>query len=79
MGRANAEYEVKYVSMKSNKKLYPYRSAKPLKTAGCFVATVTARNVTVEAELIIIEGRRPSITTKRDSYTTECLVPWRGG
>ena len=33
--------KVKSVSMKSNKKLYPYGHTEPLKTAGCFVATVT--------------------------------------
>ena len=49
--------KVKCVSMKSNKKLYPYGSAEPLKTAGCFVATVTVPNVTVEAEFTIIEGK----------------------
>ena len=49
--------KVKCVSMKSNKKLYPYGSAEPLKTAGCFVATVTLRNVTVEAEFTVIEGK----------------------
>ena len=51
--------KVKCVSMKSNKKLYPYGSAEPLKTAGCFVATVTVRNVTVEAEFTVIEGKGP--------------------
>ena len=49
--------KVNCVSMKSNKKLYPYGSAEPLKAAGCFVATVTLRNVTVEAEFIVIEGK----------------------
>ncbi|XP_068692945.1 uncharacterized protein [Montipora foliosa] len=49
--------KVKCVSMKSNKKLYPYGSAEPFKTAGCFVATVTVPNVTVEAEFTIIEGK----------------------
>ena len=42
-----------------------------VKTAGCFVATVTVRNVTVKAEFTVIEGTR-----KRDSYTAGCLVPW---
>ena len=28
-----------------------------MKTAGCFVATVTVRNVTVEAEFTVIEGK----------------------
>ena len=36
---------------------YPYGSAEPLKTAGCFVAKVTVRNVTVEAEFTVIEGK----------------------
>ena len=49
--------KVKCVSIKSNKKLYPYGSAEPWKTAGCFVATVTVRNVAVEAEFIVIEGK----------------------
>ena len=50
--------KVKYVSMKSNKKLYSYGSAEPLKTVGCFVLTVTVRNVTVEAaEFTVIEGK----------------------
>ena len=49
--------KVKCVSMKSNKKLYSYGSAEPLKTAGCFVATVTVRNVTVEAEFTVIKGK----------------------
>ena len=49
--------KVKCVSMKSNKKLYPYGSAEPLKKAGCFVATVTLRNVTVEAEFTVIKGK----------------------
>ena len=49
--------KVKCVSMKSNKKLYPYGSAEPLKTAGCIVATVTARNVTVEAEFTVSDGK----------------------
>ena len=48
--------KVKCVSMKSNKKLYPYGSAQPLKTAGCFVATVTVGNVAAEAEFTVIEG-----------------------
>ena len=49
--------KVKCVSMKSNNKLYPYGSAEPLKLVGCFVATLTVLNVTVEAEFIIIEGK----------------------
>ena len=65
--------KVKCVSMKSTKKLYPYGSAEPLQTAGCFLATVTVRNFSVEAESTVIERKRPSITRKRDSYTTECL------
>ena len=48
---------MKCVSMKSNKKLYPYGSTEPLKTAGCFVITVTVRNVSVEAEFTVIEGK----------------------
>ena len=47
--------EVKCVSMKPN--LYPYGSARPWKTAVCFVATVTVRNVTVKAKFSIIEGK----------------------
>ena len=69
--------KVKCISMKSTKKLYPYGSAEPLQTAGCFLATVTVRNFSVEAEFTVIERKRSSITRKRDSYTTECLVPWR--
>ena len=49
------ENKVKCVSMKSNKKLYPYGIAEPLRTAGCFVAIVTVRNVTEEAEFTVIE------------------------
>lgn len=56
------QIKVKCVSMKFNKKLYPYGSAEPLKTAVCFDATIT----------------KPSIIWKRDSYTAKCLAPWLG-
>ena len=69
--------KVKYVSMKSNKKLYPYGSTEPLFWLFCCNSNCT--KCYCRSRVYCYRRKRPSITRKRDSYTTECLVPWRGG
>ena len=59
--------------MKSNKKLYPYGSAEPLKTPGCFVVTVTVRNVTVDAELTVIERKGQAVLGKETATQVNVL------
>ena len=53
--------------------LYPYGSAKPLKTAGCLVATVTVRNVTVEAELTVIEEKGQALLGRETATQLDVL------
>ena len=65
--------KVKCVSMKSNKKLYPYGSAEPLKTAGFFVATVTVRNVTVEVKFTVIEGKGQALLRRKTATKLNVL------
>ena len=64
--------------MKSNKKLYPYGSAEPLKPAGWFVAKVTVQNVTVEAEFTVIEGKGQALLLVGRETATQrnvlCLI-----
>ena len=65
--------KVKCVSMKSNKKLYPYGSAEPLKTDGCFVATVTVRSATVEPEFAVIKGKRQALLRRETATQLDVL------
>ena len=64
--------------MKSNKKLYPYGSAEPLKAAGWFVEKVTVQNITVEAEFNVIEGKGQALLLVGRETATQrnvlCLI-----
>ena len=60
--------KVKCVSKKSNKKLYPYGSTKPLETAGSFVATVSVGNDATKAEFTVIEGKGQALL-RRETAT----------
>ena len=48
---------VKCISKKSDKKLYPYGSSKPLETMGSFITDIAVGSSSVEAEVIVIRGK----------------------
>src|SRR5688572_19367119 len=48
--------QVKCECKKSTKDIYTYGSQTPLKVIGMFTANVTLRQITIEADLYVIEG-----------------------
>ena len=64
---------MKCVSSSHKKQLYPYGRKEPLKTAGCFTAKVAVKDVAVEAEFTVIEGKGQALLGRETATQLKVL------
>ena len=64
---------MKCVSLGRKKQLYTYGTKEPLKTAGCFTATVAVEDVAVEADITVIEGKNQALLGRETATQLKVL------
>ena len=61
--------KIKFVSRKSNKKLYAYGSTQPLNVLGTFSALVRVKGKETEAEFVVINGKGVALLERKLPYS----------